>query len=96
LISTQALNRRSNEDHSQVLILAAMIYQVMSLAMVSLMRNLIAAKRMSYEKLFDNFSDWIIGSQNLMELWDFDPDPRHITMESRQDRKPLKTRGSSS
>lgn len=85
----KALNRQSNEDHFQVLMLAGMIYQVMSLAMVSFMRQLIAKKRISYEKLFDNFSDWIIGSRNLIELWSFDPDFRHITMETRNDRRPL-------
>lgn len=86
----RALNRRSNEDHFQVLMLGAMIYQVMSLAMVSLMRILLKkSQRMSYENLFDNFSDWIIKSKNLMELWSFEPDPRHVVMEPRKDRRPL-------
>jgi hypothetical protein len=85
----KALNRQSNEDHFQVLMLAGMIYQVMSLAMVSFMRQMIAKKRISYEKLFDNFSDWLTGSRNLIELWSFDPDFRHITMEARKDRRLL-------
>ena len=85
----KALKRRSNEDHFQVLILAGMIYQVMSLAMIALMRVIIDNRRISYEKLFDNFSEWIMKSKSLGELWDFDPDPRHVVMESRKDRRPL-------
>ena len=87
---SKALNRKSNEDHFQVLMLAGMIYQVMSLSMLILMRTLVPkVKRVSYEKLFDHFSEWITECQTFAEIWSFDPDPRHITMESRKDRRPL-------
>ena len=86
----RALNRRSNEDHFQVLMLAGMIYQVMSLSMVALMRTFLKKGQcVSYENLFDNFSEWIMRSKNLRDLWSFAPDPRHVAMEPRKDRRPL-------
>ena len=85
----QALNRRSNEDHFQCLMLAGMIYQVLSLSMVSLMRTLITKKRISLEKLFDSFSSHLSKCRKLEDLWTHLPDPRHITMETRKDRRPL-------
>lgn len=85
----KALNRRSNEDHFQVLMLAGMIYQVLSLSMVSLMRKLTSKKRLSLEKLFDYFSAHLSKCRSLNELWSDLPDPRHVTMESRKDRRPL-------
>ena len=86
----KALNRESNEEHFQVLLLAGMIYQVMSLSMIALMRAVVPkVKSMSYEKLFDCFSEWIIECKNLDEIWKFAPDPRHVTTESRKDRRPL-------
>lgn len=85
----KALNRRSNEDHFQCLMLAGMIYQVLSLSMVSLMRALYPKKRMSLEKLFDDFSAHLSKCRTLEDLWTNLPDPRHITMESRKDRRPL-------
>jgi IS4 transposase len=85
----KALNRRSNEDHFQCLMLAGMIYQVLSLRMVSLMRTLISNKRISLEKLFDSFSSHLTKCRKLEDLWTHLPDPRHITMETRKDRRPL-------
>jgi hypothetical protein len=67
-----------------------MIYQVMSLSMIALMRAVVPkVKSMSYEKLFDCFSEWIVECKKLDEIWKFDPDPRHVTTESRKDRRPL-------
>jgi len=87
---SKALNRKSNEDHFQVLMLAGMIYQVMSLSLLALMRTHVPkSKRISYEKVFDHFSEWITECRCFAEIWSFDPDPRHITMESRRDRHPL-------
>jgi IS4 transposase len=50
----KALNRTSNEDHFQVLMLAAMIYQVLSLSVMVLVRNLAPGKKINLEKLFDD------------------------------------------
>ena len=62
----KALNRKSNEDHFQALMLAGMIYQVMSLSMLTLMRAVIPkAKRVSYE---NSLMISVNGSLNV-KLW---------------------------
>jgi len=85
----KALNRKSSEYHFQVLMLAGMIYQVLSLSMASLMRSLHPGKQISLEKLFDCFSDAFSKCRVLTDLWNDLPDPRHISAESRKDRRPL-------
>jgi len=85
----KALNRTSNEDHFQVLMLASMIYQVLSLSVVSLMRNLAPGKRISLEKLFDDWSSMILKCRRMEEIWNYQPDIRHLEMDAHRDRKPL-------
>jgi transposase-like protein len=85
----KACKRRSNEDHFQALILSGMIYQVLSLSMVSLMRRLTSKKRLSLEKLFDYYGAHLSKCRSLPEIWSDRPDPRHVKMESRRDRRTL-------
>jgi len=86
----KALNRKSNAEHLQVLVLASMIYQVFSLKAVSFMRTkLQVKKRLSLEKLFDNFAAAFTKHTNLEAIWSYEPDHRHVTAESRKDRRPL-------
>ena len=84
-----ALNRKSNEDHFQVLMLAAMIYQVLSLSVLTLIRDLSPAQRISMEKLFTDWSSNILKCREMKELWDYAPDIRHLKNESRKDSEPL-------
>lgn len=84
-----ALNRKSNEDHFQVLMLAAMIYQVLSLSVLALIRDLSPAERISMEKLFTDWSSNILKCREMKELWNYDPDIRHLKNESRKDSEPL-------
>ena len=85
----KALNRKSNEDHFQVLMLAAMIYQVLSLSVMALIRTLASGERISLEKLFDDWSAAIIKCHTMEELWNYDPDIRHLKMDAHRGRIPL-------
>jgi IS4 transposase len=85
----EALNRTSNEDHFQVLMLAAMIYQVLSLSVMTLVKNLSSGTRISLEKLFDDWSGMIIKCRRMEEMWDYHPDIRHLKMDAHQDRQTL-------
>ncbi|MBK1835733.1 transposase, partial [Roseibacillus ishigakijimensis] len=65
-----ALNRKSNENHFQVLILAAMIYQALSLKAVSFVRRRLKKhQRISLEKLLDDFANACTKSVHLEALW---------------------------
>jgi len=86
----KALNRKSNAEHLQVLVLASMIYQALSLKAVSFMRaQLRGKKRVSLEKLFDDFAECFTKQTCLEDIWIYEPDHRHISTESRTDRRPL-------
>lgn len=85
----RALNRTSNEDHFQVLMLAAMIYQVLSLSVMALIKDQAPGKRISLEKLFDDWSAMILKCHRMCEMWDYQPDIRHLSMGARKDREPL-------
>jgi hypothetical protein len=85
----KALHRTSNEDHFQVLMLAAMVYQVLSLSVMSLVRNLAPGKRISLEKLFDDWSAMILKCRRMCEIWNYQPDIRDLSMDVRKDRESL-------
>lgn len=72
------LNRESNEDHIQVLMLAAMIYQVLSLSVVALIRDLCPNGRISLEKTFDDWSSMILKCRKMEEMWNSQPDLHHL------------------
>ena len=85
----QALNRTSNEDHFQVLMLAAMIYQVLSLSVMELVRNLSSGTRISLEKLFGDWITMIVKCRRMEEMWNYQPDIRHLKMDTHQGRESL-------
>ena len=84
-----AMNRTSSEDHFQVLMLAAMIYQVLSLSVMALVRELAPGERISLEKLFDDWSAMILKCRKMSEMWDYQPEFRHLKMDVHNDREPL-------
>jgi len=69
--------------------LAAMIYQVLSLSVMALMRTLAPGERISLEKLFDDWSAAILKCHMMKELWNYDPDIRHLKMDAHPGRIPL-------
>ena len=86
----KALNRKSSADHFHVLVLASMIYQALSLKAVTFIRTqLKGKKRVSLEKLFDDFAEAFTKFTQLEALWNYQPDHRHVITESRTDRRPL-------
>lgn len=85
-----ALNHRSNPEHLQALILAAMIYKAFTVSvMKGFEQTRPARERLSIEKMFDEMGDLVLRIQRLDEWTDLKVDPRHLLMESRKDRKTL-------
>jgi hypothetical protein len=85
----KALNRTSNENHFQVLVLAEMIYQILSLSVIILVRNLSLGTIISLEKLFDDWSGMDIKCRRMEEMWDYHPDIRHLKMDENQGHQTL-------
>jgi hypothetical protein len=85
-----ALNRRSNALHHQALILAAMIYQVLTLVIMILWKPLMRKREeVSVEKSFSVMSNHVLGLKDLREFFDLSPDRRHIRMDPHNKRESL-------
>lgn len=85
-----ALNRRSNALHHQALILAAMIYQVLTVVAMILWRPLMReGEEVSVEKVFSVMSNHVLGLKDLSDFFNHHPDRRHIRMDPRNKRGSL-------
>jgi IS4 transposase len=68
-----ALNRRNNALHHQALILAAMIYQVLTMVIMILWKPLMRKQEeVSVEKSFSVMSNHVLGLKDLRELTKID------------------------
>jgi len=86
----KALNRRSNALHHQALVLAAMIYKVLSLIAVSLLKpTMRSGDQVSVEKVFDFMSEHLLSISDLRDSFAFQADRRHLRMDPRKEREPL-------
>ena len=85
-----ALNRRSNALHHQALILAAMIYHVLTVVVMIQWKPLMRKREeVSVEKVFSVMSDHVLGLKELSEFFNRSPDRRHIRMDPHNERKSL-------
>jgi len=85
-----ALNRRSNALHHQALILAAMIYQVLTVEVMHLWKPLMRKREeVSVEKVFSVMSNDVLGLTELSEFFNLSPDRRHIRMDPHNKRESL-------
>lgn len=85
-----ALNRRSNALHHQALILAAMIYQVLTVVVIILWKPLMRKREeVSVEKVFSIMSNHVLGLKDLNEFFTHSPDRRHIRMDPHNNRESL-------
>ena len=85
-----ALNRRSNALHHQALILAAMIYQVLTVIVMILWKPLMRKREeVSVEKVFSVMSNHVLGLKDLSDFFNHYPDRRHIRMDPHNKRESL-------
>lgn len=85
-----ALNRRSNALHHQALVLAAMIYQVLTVMVMILWKPLMRKREeVSVEKVFSVMSTHVLGLKDLNEFFNHSPDRRHIRMDPHNNRESL-------
>lgn len=85
-----ALNRRSNALHHQALVLAAMIYQVLTVILSILFESLVKKREaVSIEKVFDVMSEHVLGLQSLTDFFSLRPNHRHIRMDPHNKRESL-------
>lgn len=82
----KALNRKSNVDHMQALVIPGMIAHQLGMKMASHLGDRLGRARIRDEKLYDLFAVFLIRSPKFTELTSFSPDARHL---SRCERVPL-------
>ncbi len=81
----RALTHKSDYFHLEALVLAAMIYQVLTLKLHNdLCRKHGAGGWMSIEKISDFFSIYLLSLDRFEELRVFAPDLRHLRYERRR------------
>ena len=87
----KALNRRSNEYHLTALVLAGMILHQLGLKIGQLMKSQVGRWRLSYKKLYDLLSVYVVKAKTFESLRAFSPDYRHITRDSRARQSPIES-----
>ena len=84
----KTLNHKAHQNQLEALILAAMIYQVLTLKIHHILRKLNIAqdrgKEISYEKLCDAIAIHIISLTSKNSHHAFNPDPRHLYHDTRK------------
>ena len=79
----QALARRSNQFHLQVLMLAGILLLLLILKTTRLLQGSRREQDLSIEKIADFITSALGRMSSLTELGDYHPDPRHIKMDRR-------------
>lgn len=86
-----ALNRKSNRDHLEALILAGLIAHQLGMRMAQKFTKQVGRDRLSFEKLYDLLANFFIKLVSLRRLMDFSPDLRHITRDRRRRQSPIES-----
>lgn len=86
-----ALNRKSNRDHLEALILAGLIAHQLGMRMAQKFTKQVGRERLSFEKLYDLLANFFIKLVSLRRLTDFSPDLRHITRDRRRRQSPIES-----
>jgi hypothetical protein len=87
----KSLNRRSNEDHLQALVIAGMIAHQMGMRIAARLGKLPGSGRLSCERLHHQLATHFIRSRSLAETDAFEPDGRHITRDKRNRQSPVES-----
>ena len=92
----KSLNRKTSYNHNEALVLATMIYQIITLKIHKMIR---ASKKtiklqdaVSYEKLAQNIAHFLLKLSKWNLYQPFEPDKRHISHDTRK-RKTLYSKG---
>ncbi len=81
---SRGLKHKSGHHHIEAMVLAAMLYQLLTIHLHSKMSCRPAFNGwLSIEKLSDAFSIHLMRLTNCIDFWLFDPDPRHLKYEKR-------------
>ena len=88
---SKALNRKSGFHHMQALVLAAMIVHQLGMKMARGIVDRIGHGRLSYEKLYDLLALRLGMVTDIVEISEFDPDPRHISRDKRSRKSPIES-----
>lgn len=84
-----SLNRRSNQFHMEALVLAGMIAHQLGMRIASRLAQVIGFRKLSYEKLYSVLAPEFVKCTSLAALLKFDPDPRHISRDTRRRQSPI-------
>lgn len=82
---SRGLKHRSGFHHIETMVLAAMLFQLLTLKLHAVMSRRTAFRGwLSIEKVSDAFSIHLMRMTAFVESWRFDPDPRHLRYERRK------------
>lgn len=87
----KSLNRRSNEDHMQALVLAGMIAHQLGMRIAARFRHLATRSRLSCERLYHQLAIHLIRSRSFAETDAFNPEWRHVKQDTRNRQSPVKS-----
>lgn len=87
----KSLNRRSNEDHLQALVLAGMIAHQLGMRIAARLGQLVTSGRLSYERLYHQLATHFIRSRTLAETDAFAPHPEHVKKDIRRRQSPVES-----
>lgn len=82
--SVQALKRRSNACHLQVLMLASLLLLILTMKVAALCQCRHRDVPLSIEKIAVSLSTHLLTLSTLQDFCSYNPDPRHISMGKRQ------------
>jgi len=78
-----ALARKSNQIHLQALILASMLLLILTMKIASLLQETYQMICISIEKIAGDLVGFVLELRSIMNLADYDPDPRYVKHERR-------------
>jgi hypothetical protein len=82
---SRGLKHRSGFHHIETMVLAAMLFQLLTIKLHAVMSRRTAFRGwLSIEKISDAFSIHLMRITPFVESWRFDPDPRHLRYERRK------------
>jgi SRSO17 transposase len=87
----KSLNRRSNEDHLQALVLAGMIAHQLGMRIATRLGKLVTNGRLSYERLYHLLATHFVKARSLAETYAFTPDWRHVARDKRTRQSPVES-----
>jgi hypothetical protein len=89
----KALAIKSNAFHIQTLMFAGVLWLILVMKITTLLCHLNSRHILSIEKIADGLADYFSTLKSFTELFGYNPDIRHVSMEKRKKRKSLYQKG---